>query len=115
MDDNFVLNRLMFCMAHGNELCNKCYCDHRMCNNIIAESMEGSSGAAKRLIKDAVSVYFFPLYSAIHAHESFRIENLLATSSLSAQSRAAKKMLTATNSTSANYTIPSTVQTASTG
>lgn len=60
MDDNFPLNRLMFCMAHGNELCNKCYCDHRMCNNIIAESMEGSSGAAKRLIKDAVSVYFFP-------------------------------------------------------
>ncbi|KAK0220407.1 hypothetical protein IW262DRAFT_1384355 [Armillaria fumosa] len=52
MDDNFVLNRLMFCMAHGNELCNKCYCDHRMCNNIMAESMEGTSGAAKRLIKD---------------------------------------------------------------
>ncbi|KAK0449821.1 uncharacterized protein EV420DRAFT_766086 [Desarmillaria tabescens] len=53
MGDSFVLNRLMFCMAHGNELCNKCYCDHRMCNNLIAESMEGTSGVAKRLIKDA--------------------------------------------------------------
>ncbi|KAG7448862.1 uncharacterized protein BT62DRAFT_731197 [Guyanagaster necrorhizus] len=53
MSDGFVLNRLMFCMEHGNELCNKCYCDHRMCNNMIAESrMEGISGAAKRLVTD---------------------------------------------------------------
>ncbi|KIY73334.1 hypothetical protein CYLTODRAFT_365815 [Cylindrobasidium torrendii FP15055 ss-10] len=35
--DMFTLDSLMFCKAHGNEFCNHCCCDHRMCNNILIQ------------------------------------------------------------------------------
>ncbi|KAI3622132.1 ankyrin repeat and mynd domain-containing protein 2-like [Moniliophthora roreri] len=35
--DNIVIGDFMFCAEHGSEYCNKCCCDHRMCNNIRIE------------------------------------------------------------------------------
>lgn len=33
-EDVFTLNGFMFCAEHGNELCNKCYADYRIGNNL---------------------------------------------------------------------------------
>ncbi|KAK1232750.1 hypothetical protein PQX77_004108 [Marasmius sp. AFHP31] len=35
--DNTVINDFMFCTVHGSEVCHKCGCDHRVCNNISIE------------------------------------------------------------------------------
>jgi hypothetical protein len=35
--NNVEINDFMFCAVHGNEYCNHCACDHRMCNNVRIE------------------------------------------------------------------------------
>lgn len=37
MGDNILVNDFMFCSDHGEEYCMRCFCDHRMCNNIRVE------------------------------------------------------------------------------
>ncbi len=48
--DNFIVNNFMFCTDHGQEFCDPCFCDHRICNNLQMEFDEETIEKLKTVV-----------------------------------------------------------------
>ncbi|GLB44393.1 hypothetical protein LshimejAT787_1700200 [Lyophyllum shimeji] len=77
LGENIIVNDFMFCLDHGDELCHRCFCDHRLTNNIrIEDDLGDLSEFIAFEIEDRhpINVYALGAVAAVHTEESYQCE-----------------------------------------
>lgn len=75
--ENIVVNDFMFCLDHGDELCNPCCCDHRMANNVRIEDELGDLSefvAFEVEERRPINVYALGAVAALYTEESYHCD-----------------------------------------